>query len=168
MHLDQNPNQTRTRFACVGFYACGFSVPQVRQFRLFTYPSRSKWASSEKTIFFAKICTFCKSIAGPLSEATNYLSNHETWVIIHEISSSWRKKHQMAIIYIFHNNISIRRYFLAFVSVLSSISRCSLLGSMLARSRSNLNSENFAKWSQLTATKLCYYVKKTGLILLRF
>ena len=29
-------------------YACDFSVPQMRQFCLFTYPSKSKWASSEK------------------------------------------------------------------------------------------------------------------------
>ena len=36
-------------------YACGFSVLQMRQFYLFTYPPRLKWASSEKTIFFAKI-----------------------------------------------------------------------------------------------------------------
>ena len=42
--LDQNPHQTVTRFWCVGFsmYACGFSVPQMRQFCLFTYPRRSK------------------------------------------------------------------------------------------------------------------------------
>ena len=33
-------------------YACGFSVPQMRQFCLFKYPPISKWASSEKTIFF--------------------------------------------------------------------------------------------------------------------
>ena len=39
-----------TRFGCVGFsmYACGFSVLQMRQFCLFTYAPRSKWASSEK------------------------------------------------------------------------------------------------------------------------
>ena len=36
--------QTVTRFVCVGFsmYACGFSMPQMRQFCLFTYPTRSK------------------------------------------------------------------------------------------------------------------------------
>ena len=59
-----------TRFGCVGFsmYACVFSVSQMLQFFLFTYPPRSKWASSEKMIFFffAKIGIFCKSIAGPL------------------------------------------------------------------------------------------------------
>ena len=71
-HFRRKMTQTVTRFGCVGFsmYACGFSVPQMRQFWfLFTYPSRSKWASSEKMIFFAKIGIFCKSIAGPLSEA---------------------------------------------------------------------------------------------------
>ena len=49
MPLNQNPV---TRFGCVGFstYACGFSVPQMRQFCLLTYPPRSKWASSEKMI----------------------------------------------------------------------------------------------------------------------
>ena len=59
--------KTVTRFGCDGFsmYACGFSV---RHFCLFTYPPRSKWAE-KMIIFFAKIGIFCKSIAGPLSEA---------------------------------------------------------------------------------------------------
>ena len=41
--LDQNPHQTVTRFGCVGFsmYACGFSVSQMLQFCLFTYPPQS-------------------------------------------------------------------------------------------------------------------------------
>ena len=54
MLLDQIPHQTVTRFGCVGFsvYACGFSVTQMRQFCLFTYPQRSKWASCERMIFF--------------------------------------------------------------------------------------------------------------------
>ena len=54
MHLDQNPHQTVTCFGCVGFstYWCRFSVPQMRQFWLFTYPPRSKWTSSEKMFFF--------------------------------------------------------------------------------------------------------------------
>ena len=40
----QNPYQTVTRFECVGFsmYTCGFSVLQMRQFCLFTYPAKSK------------------------------------------------------------------------------------------------------------------------------
>ena len=38
----------------------------------------TKWASSEKTIFFAKIGSFCKSISGPLSEAkTHWMSTPE-------------------------------------------------------------------------------------------
>ena len=66
MPLDQNPHQTVTRF---GANVCVFSVPQMRSFCLFTYPPRSKWASSEEMIFFfAKIGTFCKSIASPLSK----------------------------------------------------------------------------------------------------
>ena len=71
MPLDQNPHQTVTRYWSVGFsvYACGFSVPQMRQFCLFTYPPRSKLALSRKMIFFPKIGIFCKSIAGSLSEA---------------------------------------------------------------------------------------------------
>ena len=72
MLWDQNPHQTVTQFRCVGFsmYACEFSVSQTRQFPLLTYPPRSKWASSEKMVFFfAKIGIFCKSIAGPFSEA---------------------------------------------------------------------------------------------------
>ena len=56
MPLDQNSHQTVTRFGCVGFlmYTCVFSVLQVRQFCLFTHPPRSKWASSEKMIFFCQ------------------------------------------------------------------------------------------------------------------
>ena len=56
MPLDQNPQQTVTRFGCVGFstYTCRFSVPQMRELCLFTYLPRSKWASSEKMIFLQK------------------------------------------------------------------------------------------------------------------
>ena len=78
MPLDQNPHQTVIRFGCAGFslYACGFSMSQMRQFCLFTYPPRSKWASSEKCFFFAKIGIFCKSIAGPFSEGkTHWMVN---------------------------------------------------------------------------------------------
>ena len=69
------------------FYdACGFSVPRMQQFCLFTCPPRSKWSSSEKMIFFL---IFCKSIACPLpsvyttiflrrKDKTNYLSN-QAW-----------------------------------------------------------------------------------------
>ena len=105
MSLNQYPHQTVTPFGCIGFsmYACGFSVPQMRQFYLFTYPPKSKWASSEKMIIFAKIGIFYKSIAGPLSEAyTQPYSfggrikliicqiRHERSVTIHEIIISWK------------------------------------------------------------------------------
>ena len=54
MPPNQNLHQTVTRFGCAGFsmYACGFSVPQMQQFCLFSYPPRSKWASYEQIIFF--------------------------------------------------------------------------------------------------------------------
>ena len=41
---------------CVGFliYGCWSSVPQMWQICLFTYPPRSKWASSENMIFLLK------------------------------------------------------------------------------------------------------------------
>ena len=66
--------QPVTYFGWVGssLYACGFSMPQMRQFCLFTYPPWSKWASSEKMIFFSKIGIFCKSISSPLSEAKTH------------------------------------------------------------------------------------------------
>ena len=53
MPLDQNPHQTVTRFGCVGFsmYSFGFSVPQMRQFCMFTKPSRSKWAYLKSWFF---------------------------------------------------------------------------------------------------------------------
>ena len=44
----------------------------VRVFCLFIYPPRSIWASTEKMLFVAKIGIFCKSIAGPLSEAKTH------------------------------------------------------------------------------------------------
>ena len=70
MLLNQNLHQTGTRFKCADFsmYACRFSVPQMRQFCLFTYAPRSKRASSEKTIFFTKIGIFRMSFDDPLSE----------------------------------------------------------------------------------------------------
>ena len=92
MPLDQNnPHKTVTRFACIGFsmYACGFSVPQLRQFCLFTYSPRSKWASFEKMIFFAKIV---KSNISQLCSSGGRIKliirqiRHEVSVTIHEIS----------------------------------------------------------------------------------
>ena len=97
-----------TRFGCVGFsmYACGFSVHQMLQFCLLTCPPRSKWASSERMIFFAKIGIFCKSIAIPFPSIVQaytqpYLFGgrikqvicqirHELSVTIHEISTNWK------------------------------------------------------------------------------
>ena len=89
-------------------YACGFSVPQMRQYCLFTYAPRSKWLLFEKMIFFAKIGIFCKSIIGPLPSIVQaYIQSysfggrikliicrirHELSVTIHEISTSWKKK----------------------------------------------------------------------------
>ena len=96
MPLDQNPHQTETRFVCVGFsmYACGFSVLQMRPVCLFTYLSRSKWASSEKMIFLIMIfkvrsqyfpALFCwiKLIICQI--------RHELSVTIYEISTRWKK-----------------------------------------------------------------------------
>ena len=84
-----------------------FSVPQMLQFYLFTYPPRSKWASSEKMIFFARIGIFCKSIACPFPSVVQAHTQpysfggrikliicqirHELSVNIHEISTSWKK-----------------------------------------------------------------------------
>ena len=90
MPLDQNPHQKVTRFGCFGvsMYAWGLSVPQMQQFCLFTYPTKSKWASSEKMIFFAKIGIFCKSIAGILCEGkTHWMVN---WLqLLKQNSSQW-------------------------------------------------------------------------------
>ena len=71
MALDQNPHQTVTRFGCVRM----FCVPNAAILLVYI-PPRSKWASSEKMILFGKIGIFCKSIAGPLSEAkTHWMLN---------------------------------------------------------------------------------------------
>ena len=104
---DCNPHQTVTRFGCVGFsiYACGVSVLQMRQFWLFTYPPRSKWALSEKIIFFAKIGIFCKSTDPSVVQAYTQpywfggkikliicQIRHKLSVTIHETSTSWKKR----------------------------------------------------------------------------
>ena len=92
MPLDQNPHQTVTHFGCVSFsiYVCGFSVPKILQFCLFTYPPRSKCASSVKmTFFFAKSGIFCKPIAGPLSKAiTHWMVNGLQ--LLNQFYSVWR------------------------------------------------------------------------------
>ena len=119
MPSDQNPHQTVTHFGCVGFliYACGFFVPQIRQFCLFKYPPRSKWTSSENHRF-SKIGIFWKSIAGPLSRVvqayTQWYSfvgrikliicqiRHELSVTIQEISTSWKKNVRWRTQYLFY------------------------------------------------------------------
>ena len=108
MPLDANPHQTVTRIRCVGFsmYGCGFSVSQMRQFYLFAYPPRSRWALSEKMIFF-NVRIFRKSVVGPLPTVVQACTQPysfggrikliscqirpEKSVTIHEISSSWKK-----------------------------------------------------------------------------
>ena len=92
-HRKSAPNCDSFWVRRLSMYACEFSVRQMQQFCLFTYPLRSTGASSEKMIFFFRIGIFCKSIVGPLSEAytsvyttifvrrkdkTIYLSN-QTW-----------------------------------------------------------------------------------------
>ena len=109
MALDQNLYQTATCFGCVGIsmYSYGFSVPQMRKFCLFTYPPRSKWASSEKMNFLPKMPIYCKSIAGPLRSIVQAYTQsnsfggsikliicqirHVLSITIHEISTSWKK-----------------------------------------------------------------------------
>ena len=121
MPLDQNPHQTVTRFGCVAFSinACGFSVPQMRQFCLFTYPPRTNELHRKRWLFFfVKIGTFCKSIAGPLPSVVQAYTQpysfvgrikliicqirHKLRVIIHEISTSkknvrWRSRYNAPI-----------------------------------------------------------------------
>ena len=105
--VDQNPHQTVTRFECVGFsmYACGFSLPQVRQFYWFTYPPRSKWASSEKMIFFTKIVAIFPSVVQAYTQPYSFgvrinliicQIRHELSVTIHEIKRKnvrWRTQY---------------------------------------------------------------------------
>ena len=95
MFLYQNPHQTVTRFGCVrlSMDACGFSVTRL-QIYFFTYPPKSKWSSSEKIYFFAKIYLFCKSITSPLSEA--YTQPHSFGgriKLIHLSNQTWAKSY---------------------------------------------------------------------------
>ena len=96
MFLNQNPHQTVTRFGCVGFsmYACGFSVPQMRLFRLFTYTPRWKWGIFCKSTCH-NISQRCSSVNTTIfvrrMDKTNYLSN-QTWAkCYHSRSTSWKK-----------------------------------------------------------------------------
>ena len=112
MQLDQYPQQTLTHFGCVGYsmYACRFSVPQMRQFYIYTYiPSKIKMSFIWKDVFFfAKIGIFCKSMAGQLHSVVQAHTQpysfggrikliicqirHELCITIHEISTCWKKK----------------------------------------------------------------------------
>ena len=106
MPLDQNPHQTVTRFGCVGFQCMHgrFSGPKMRQFYLFTYPPKSKWAPFEKNIFFAKIVKSNIAIFPSIVQASTQPYSfggriklivcqirHDLSVGISEISSSWKK-----------------------------------------------------------------------------
>ena len=89
------------------FWVNRFSVPQMRQFCLFTYPPRWKWASSEKMIVLAKsassvsrsqahLAKRCSSVYKPYSFSGRIKLiicqiRHEISVTIHEISTSWKK-----------------------------------------------------------------------------
>ena len=87
-------------------FVSGFSVPQTRQFCLFTYPPRSKWASSENMIFLPKSASsvsrsqahfpaLFKRIPYSLGERIKLIIcqiRHKQSVTIHEISTSWKKR----------------------------------------------------------------------------
>ena len=93
MPLDQNPHQTVIRFGCVCFsmYVCKFSVSQMRQFYLFTYPPRSKWASSEKMIFF-----FLPKSASSVSRLQAHLAKRKRigWSIGFNSWTNWMASYQ--------------------------------------------------------------------------
>ena len=108
MPLNLNPHQIVADFGCVDFsmYACWFSVARMRQFCLFTYPPRSKGASSEKLIFLPKhYHDFQSNVAIFLNVVRAYTQpysfggrikliicqiRHELTVALHEISTSWK------------------------------------------------------------------------------
>ena len=78
----------------------GFSVPQMRQVCLFTCPPRSKWASSEKMIFFPKSASSVNRSVAILPSVIQvytqpYLFGGRIKLIIclfrHELRTSWRK-----------------------------------------------------------------------------
>ena len=88
-------------------FVCGISVPQMRQFCLFTYRPRSKWASFEKMIFLPKSASsVSRSVAILPSVVQAYTQpysfggrikliicqiRHELSVTIHEIRTSCKK-----------------------------------------------------------------------------
>ena len=110
MPLDQNVHQTVTRLGCVGFlmYACKFSMPQMWQFCLLTYPPRLKWASSEKMIFFlpksassvSRSQAYFPSVVQAYTQPYSFDGRikliicqirRELSATIYEISTSWKK-----------------------------------------------------------------------------
>ena len=86
MPLNQNPLQTVSRLGYVGFsvYACGFSVPQIRQFCCLP---RSKWGPLPSVV---QAYTPPYSFGGRIKLIICQI-RHELSVIIHEISTSWKK-----------------------------------------------------------------------------
>ena len=91
MPLDQNPNQTVTRFGCVGFsmYACGFYVPKFDNFACLHTSQDQNELHLKRWFSFAKIDIFCKSIADPVSEAkTHWMAN---WLqLLKQFNFVWR------------------------------------------------------------------------------
>ena len=77
----------KDEFFFAKIYACGFSVSQMRQFGLFTYPPRSKWApASRSQAHWAKPYSFGWRIKLIICQI-----RHELSVNIHEITTSWKK-----------------------------------------------------------------------------
>ena len=92
MPLDQNPQQTVTRFGCVGFsvYACEFSVTQIATIWLVYIPAKIIWKDyfflpksassiSRSQVYLAKrYSSVYTTLFVRRKDKTNYLSN-QTW-----------------------------------------------------------------------------------------
>ena len=147
---NQNPHQTVTHFGCVGFlmYACGFFVPQIRQFCLFIYPP--KWASSENTIFFLEkskssvswsVAIFPRVVQawkqpysfGGRIKLIICRIRHELSVSINDINTCWKKTVKWRILY-FVDIFPFSQECLSFGSVSDNFNK---LKSLLNENQSN-------------------------------
>ena len=99
--LDQNPHQTVTRFGCVGIsmYACGFSVPQMRQYGCLHSRQDQNYLHLKIWFFFTKIFkvmsqyfpTLFKHIHNHIHSTVICQNRHELSVTIHEVSTTWKR-----------------------------------------------------------------------------
>ena len=83
---------TKQWLVVFSIYACGFSVPQMPQFCLFTYPPRSKWASKEvsRSAHFWRKIFACGPKSAPNSDSFWVRRLFNVWAAKIKMSFIWK------------------------------------------------------------------------------